>query len=122
MATVEHEHDVEHIALHDPAYVIADIASKQMVLNHLREELSDARKYEDSDSIEQVMWMLWMLTDPFTAHPDYQLIAGSLPTGAETIGKMVDDAVVQRATLLGDIEPGFFGQLVDSSDRLIDRA
>lgn len=113
------ETEAADIASVDPAYVIADIASKRMILDHLREELSDARKYEDSDSIEQIMWMLWMLTAPFTAHSDYQLIAGSLQLGVETMDQVADDAVVQQAALLVDIESGFFGQLVDPSDRLI---
>lgn len=66
--------DARHIARHDPAYVLADIASKRAIvrLHTGAHECRDVLEYPDG-YVRDGEWCttLRLLAVPFAAHPDY---------------------------------------------------
>ncbi len=75
--------DRVHIALHDPAYVLADIAAKRRIVGLHQPDRTDG--YQECTTCadppavryDEASWQRWpcptlcALTAPFAAHPDY---------------------------------------------------
>lgn len=63
-----HDWDGEHIALNDPAYVLADIAAKRRLLDWLERthDWATDNNLWTYDEVEP----LRILTEPFASHPD----------------------------------------------------
>lgn len=61
--------DGEHIARHDPAYVLADVESKRAIIAHKREEPGDDPAYRGAQDMHEDV--LVMLAQPFRDHPDF---------------------------------------------------
>jgi uncharacterized protein DUF6221 len=63
----------EHIALNDPAYVLADIASRRRILEIY--ERVNSRRHENAED-EARAWLMdevvAALMAPFASHPEYQ--------------------------------------------------
>ncbi len=62
--------DCEHIAYHDPSYVLADIASKRAIVALVDDDAEFPDFYGGfASAIDEV---LQHLARPFSSHPDYQ--------------------------------------------------
>ena len=76
-----HPHNVEHIALHDPAYVLADIASKRRIIDEVVDEATSLDMSVDNDrrvgprdeASEPYLGdiLLRLLAAPFSDEPGY---------------------------------------------------
>ena len=67
----------EHIARHDPARVLADIAAKRAIVAEYRSHLEHREKYGDKETDyswgarTKLEWICRVLAAPYAEHPDY---------------------------------------------------
>lgn len=68
VATVEHTHDVDHIARHDPARVLAECDAKRRIVEQYIDAVK-GRKWATCTALERVLPVLAL---PYADHPDYR--------------------------------------------------
>jgi hypothetical protein len=63
--------ELAHIALHDPAAVLADVESKRQIVAECHRELTRTQWNDIPDGTLIAELVLQMLALPFASHPDY---------------------------------------------------
>jgi hypothetical protein len=70
VASVEHAHDVRHIARHDPARVLAECEAKRRIIEE-SVDFNDLPGVDAGVDFENVR-VLTLLAAPYADHPDYR--------------------------------------------------